>query len=165
MCIHDTDLMCIHDTGLIRIHDTGVMCIHVRVHSRYFSLDVTERTVHSLFDVVHPAFPLPTAASPTVRGFRERRSWRETCENHASLHLSTRDNTAPWSLKLSWVYTHDTAPWTDGILDYSRTLQPVTIGLPFFGKAVKLSLLDVCHGLCTRCFTSDIKQDSCPPRS
>ena len=54
-------------------------------------------------------------------------------------------------------FAHPTAPWTDGVLDYSRTLQPVTIGLPSFGKAVKLSLLDVCHRRCTRCFTSDTK--------
>ena len=47
-----------------------------------------------LFDVVHPAFPLLTTASPTLQdalkdGLGERLSWRVTCPNHASFRLST----------------------------------------------------------------------------
>ena len=46
-----------------------------------------------LFDVVHPAFPLPTMVSPILqvpwRRVTERLSWHVTCPNHASFHLLT----------------------------------------------------------------------------
>ena len=47
----------------------------------------------SLFDVIHPAFPLPTTALPTLQGFLkdvlDRLSWHVTCPNHASFCLLT----------------------------------------------------------------------------
>ena len=46
-----------------------------------------------LFDVVYPAFPLPTTALPTLQGalkdVLERLSWRVTSPNHASFRLLT----------------------------------------------------------------------------
>ena len=43
-----------------------------------------------LFDVVHPAFSVPTMAPLTLQGsLKERLSWRVTCPNHASLHPLT----------------------------------------------------------------------------
>ena len=47
----------------------------------------------SLFVVVHPAFPLPTTASPTLqyalKDFLERLSWRVTFPHNASFRLLT----------------------------------------------------------------------------
>ena len=40
-------------------------------------------------DVVYPAFPLPTTASPTLEGAPKRLSWRVTNPNRASFHLLT----------------------------------------------------------------------------
>ena len=46
-----------------------------------------------LFDLVHPAFPLPTTASPTLqhalKDVLKMLSWRVTCPNHASFPLLT----------------------------------------------------------------------------
>ena len=46
-----------------------------------------------LFDIVNPAFPLQTMASPTLQGalrdVLERLSWHVICSNHASFHLLT----------------------------------------------------------------------------
>ena len=46
-----------------------------------------------LFDVVHPAFPLPTTASPTIhdalKDVLEMLSRHVTCPNHASFPLLT----------------------------------------------------------------------------
>ena len=48
-----------------------------------------------LFDVVYPAFPLPTTASPILQGALKNGwgggglSWRVTCPNHESFRLLT----------------------------------------------------------------------------
>ena len=43
-----------------------------------------------LFDVVHPAFSVPTMAPLTLQGsLKERLSWRVTCPNHTSGRLLT----------------------------------------------------------------------------
>ena len=56
-----------------------------------------------LFDAVHPAFPLPTMASPTLQGALkdglERLSWRtcETCPNHAIPSLDSCQKRLLWT--------------------------------------------------------------------
>ena len=63
----------------------------------FFRRDPCEQFWHRhecpLFDVVYPAFPLPTTASPTihdaVKDVLKMLSWRATCPNHASFPLLT----------------------------------------------------------------------------
>ena len=42
-----------------------------------------------LFDVVHPAFPLPTTLQGALKDVLERLLWRVTCPNHASFPVLT----------------------------------------------------------------------------
>ena len=84
-----------------------------------------------ILDVVHPAFPLPTTALPTLQGalrmVLERLSWRVTWPNHAGFRLLTvvrRGSCGPTrklilhrTLSLSWAPTAGDAekfPYTFG---------------------------------------------------
>ena len=59
-----------------------------------------------LFDVVHPAFPLLTTASPTLQGsltmILERPSWHVTCLNYASFCSSQLPDEVPVDPQGSW---------------------------------------------------------------
>ena len=60
-----------------------------------------------LFDAVRPAFPLPTAASPTFQKAQiwiilEIMSWRVTCPNHASLVFRQLPEEGPVHPQESW---------------------------------------------------------------
>ena len=45
------------------------------------------RDVLSLSDVVHPAFPLPTTAAPTLRGALKDGFWRGCCGKWANISV------------------------------------------------------------------------------